>query len=455
MASHIIDSSLFADKYGTQEMRGIFNDENQIAKWLEVEAALAQAEAKVGLIPSEAAEEISRKCKVEFLDFSKLGQMIQETSQVIVPVIWNLQDLCEGDAGKYLHWGATSQDILDTGFILQIKDALRIILRDLKKCEKQILSLAGRHKDTLMAGRTHGQQALPITFGFKLAVSAREIRRNIERLQDCSSRLLVGQLSGGVGTFASFGDKGPDVQRLVMEALGLQVPDISWQAARDRVGELGCVLALIANSFGRIANELFILQKTEFMEVEEQFSFGKIGSSTMPHKRNPRLCEGIISLAKLIQGSALSTLESMWIEHERDAKFMGIEWVTIPESLIMMSGLLEQAKRLFLSIEVKKENMLRNLKATKGLILSERVMLALGEKIGRQAAHEIVYRISIRAFEEHIEFKRALLEEQEIIEHFSPSELDEMLDPKEYVGLSSQIVDEILSMSSADGDNII
>ena len=455
MASHIIDSSLFADKYGTLEMRGIFNDENQIAKWLEVETALAQAEAKVGLIPFEAAEEIKRRCKVNSFDFSKLRQMIQDTGQVIMPILWHLQDLCEGDAGNYLHWGATSQDILDTGFILQIKDALRIIFRDLKKCEKAILSLAGRHKDTLMAGRTHGQQALPITFGFKLAVSARETKRNIERLQDCSSRLLVGQLSGGVGTFASFGDKGPEVQRLVMEALDLQVPDISWQAARDRVGELGCVLALIANSFGRIANELFILQKTEFMEVEEQFSFGKIGSSTMPHKRNPRLCEGIISLAKLIQGSALSTLESMWIVHERDARFMGIEWVTIPESLIMMSGLLEQAKRLFLSIEVKKGNMLKNLEVTKGLILSERVMLALGKKAGRQTAHEIVYRASMRAFEEGIQFKRALLEDQEVIEHLSRSEIDEMLDPRKYVGLSSQIVDEILSMSSNDGDNII
>jgi adenylosuccinate lyase len=450
MASHLIDSNLLADRYGTEEMRRIFDDENRVRQWLRVEVALAKAEAKQGLIPSQAFEEIERKADVRNLDFQGLRDGLQATGQILMPLIGTIKNLCQGEAGEYLHWGATTQDILDTGFILQIKEALKIIDRDLLEVEGKLLELAKRHRDTLMAGRTHGQHALPLTFGFKVSVWVREVRRNIERLKECRSRLLVGQLAGGVGTFASFGEKGPEIQRLVMEELGLQVPDICWHSSRDRIGELGCLLALIANTFGKMAYELYLLQKTDVMEIEERFTYGKIGSSTMPHKRNPRLCEGIISLAKLIQGSALTTLESMWIDHERDAKFMGIEWVTISESLIMLSGLLDQAKRLFENLEVNREKMLFNIESLKGLILSERVMLALGKRIGRQSAHEIIYRISMEAFERGIEFKRALLEDDEFSKYFKESEVDEMLDPRKYVGLSGQIVDEVLAMTEKE-----
>lgn len=450
MASHLIDSNLLADRYGTEEMRRIFDDENRVRQWLRVEVALAKAEAKQGLIPSQAFEEIERKADVRNLDFQGLLDGLQATGQILMPLIGTIKNLCQGEAGEYLHWGATTQDILDTGFILQIKEALKIIDRDLLEVEGKLLELAKRHRDTLMAGRTHGQHALPLTFGFKVSVWVREVRRNIERLKECRSRLLVGQLAGGVGTFASFGEKGPEIQRLVIEELGLKVPDICWHSSRDRIGELGCLLALIANTFGKMAYELYLLQKTDVMEIEERFTYGKIGSSTMPHKRNPRLCEGIISLAKLIQGSALTTLESMWIDHERDAKFMGIEWVTISESLIMLSGLLDQAKRLFENLEVNREKMLFNIESLKGLILSERVMLALGKRIGRQSAHEIIYRISMEAFERGIEFKRALLEDDEFSKYFKESEVDEMLDPRKYVGLSGQIVDEVLAMTEKE-----
>lgn len=452
MPSHLIDSVIFADRYGTEEMRRVFDDENRIRQWLRVEVALARAEAKLGVIPPEAEKEIERKASVSNLDFSSLRNGIRTTSQVLMPLIRAVKDLCEGNAGEYFHWGVTSQDILDTGFILQIREALAIIYRDLRDAELKLLRLARRHRHTLMAGRTHGQHALPFTFGYKVAIWIREVRRDIERLKECRSRVFVGQLAGGVGTFASFGEKGPEIQRLVMEELGLGIPDICWQSARDRIGELGCLLALIANTFGRIGNELYLLQKTDLMEVEERFSYGKIGSSTMPHKRNPRLCEGIISLAKLIQGSALTTLESMWMDHERDAKFMGIEWVTISESLIMLSCILDQAKRLFEEIRVNEEMMFQNIEALKGLILSERVMLALGEKIGRQSAHEVVYRISASALEKGIEFKKALLEDREFRRHFGEPEIDQMLDPKQYVGLSGQIVDQVLFMTEKERD---
>lgn len=450
MSSHLIDSKLFGARYGTDEMRRIFDDENRVRQWLKVEIALARAEAKYGLIPSQALEEIEKIADVKNLNFESLRDGIHETTQVLMPLIKMIKNLCNGDSGEYFHWGVTTQDILDTGFILQIKEALEIIYRDLREVEGKLLELARHHRDTLMVGRTHGQHALPLTFGFKVSVWVREVRRNIERLKECRSRLLVGQLAGGVGTFASFGEKGPEIQSLVMKELGLQVPDICWHSSRDRIGELGCLLALIANTFGKIANELYLLQKTDVMEIEERFTYGKIGSSTMPHKRNPRLCEGIISLAKLIQGSALTTLESMWIDHERDAKFMGIEWVTVSESLIMLSGLLNQAKDLFEGLQVNEEKMLANTGILKGLILSERVMLALGKKIGRQSAHEIVYRISMEAFEKGIDFKKALLEDKEFSRYFEESEVDEMLDPRKYVGLSGQIVDEVLAMTKEE-----
>jgi len=450
MPSHLIDSKLLGARYGTEEMRRIFDDENRVRQWLKVEVALATAEAKYGLIPSQALEEIEKNADVKNLNFESLRDGIQTTTQVLMPLIKMIKNLCQGDAGEYFHWGVTTQDILDTGFILQIKEALEIVFRDLLETEGKLLELAKRHRDTLMVGRTHGQHALPLTFGFKVSVWVREVRRNIERLKECKSRLLVGQLAGGVGTFASFGEKGPEIQSLVMKELGLLIPDICWHSSRDRIGELGCLLTLIANTFGKIAYELYLLQKTDVMEVEERFTYGKIGSSTMPHKRNPRLCEGIISLAKLIKGSALTTLESMWVDHERDAKFMGIEWVTISESLIMLSGLLDQAKHLFEGLQVNEEKMFANTGILKGLILSERVMLALGKKIGRQSAHEIIYRISMEAFEKGIDFKKALLEDKEFSRYFEESEVDEMLDPRKYVGLSGQIVDEVLAMTEKE-----
>jgi 3-carboxy-cis,cis-muconate cycloisomerase len=256
---------------------------------------------------------------------------------------------------------------------------------------------------------------------------------------------MVGQLGGGVGTLASFGEKGAEIQRLVMRELGLDIPEICWHSSRDRIGELGCVLSILATSLGRIAYELFLLQKTDVMEIEERFVYGKIGSSTMPHKRNPRLCEGIISLAKLIRGSALTVLESMWSDHERDAKFMGIEWFSISESFIMLGSMLEQAKRLFDNIQVNEQRMFANSGALKGLILSETVMLALAEKVGRQTAHEHIYRISMKAFENGITFKSALLDDEVFSRYFTESEIDQMLDVRNYLGLSHNIVDQVLA----------
>lgn len=450
MSSHLIDSTIFAGQFGSEEMKRIFTDENQIRQWLKVEVALARAETKLGVIPVGVLDEIEKKAKVEHLDFSRLRDEIRVAGHPITPVIHAVRDLCDGDAGEYFHWGATTQDILDTGFILQIREALTIVFRDLRAVEEILLQLAKRHRDTIMVGRTHGQHALPLTFGFKMAVCIRENRRNINRLKECGSRLFVGQLGGAVGTLASFEEKGLEIQRLVMEELGLGVPDICWHAARDRTGELGCILALTANTFGRIANELYLLQKTELMEVEEHFNFGKIGSSTMPHKRNPKLCEAIISITKLIKGSALTTLESMCIDHERDLKFRLVEWVTISESLIMLSSVLDQAKCLLANIDVKEKQMLKNMDILKGLLLSEAIMLALGKKIGRQKAHEIVYRISMKAFEMGNDFKSAILNDRDISEYFKESDVDEMLNPRKYLGLSGQIVDEILTMTEKE-----
>ena len=450
MASYLINSKLFGMRYGTEEMRRIFDDENRVRQWLKVEVALAKAQAVFGLIPLQAAEEIENKANVKNLDFERLREGIQTTGQVLIPLIMMIKNLCREDAGEYFHWGATSQDILDTGFVLQIKEALDIVFRDLLKVEERLLDLAKRHQDTIMAGRTHGQHALPLTFGFKVAIWIREFRRHIERLKECKSRLLVGQLAGGVGTFASFGELGPEIQGLAMKELNLKTPDICWHSSRDRIGELGCFLAMLTNTFGKIAYELYLLQKTDVMEVEERFVYGKIGSSTMPHKRNPRLCEGIISLSKLIQSSALTVFESMWVDHDRDAKFMGIEWGAIGESFIMLSGLINQAKQLFENLQVNEEKMISNTKTLKGLILSEKVMLILAEKVGRQTAHEIVYRISMETFEKGIEFKDALIKDPVFSKYFKESEVNQMLDIKDYIGLSHKIVNHVLEITAKE-----
>lgn len=444
MAAHMIDQFFFNHIVSNEEMRNVFEEDKAIQRLLDVEAALARAEAKLGMIPQTAADEICKKAKIEYLDRDKVKSNILKLEHSLVPFIKGVQELCEGDAGEYIHFGATTQDIRDTAMTLNIKEAREIIYNDLKKTCEVLADMATAYKNTAMAGRTHGQQALPITFGYKVAVWLDEMQRHIERLEESKERLLVGNLNGGVGTFASFGNQGPEVERLVMEDLGLNVANICWQASRDRIAEFLSILAMIGSTCSKICNEIYNMQSTEVNEVAEGFKKGQLGSSTMPHKRNPETCESVMSIAKIIRGNANVMLQAMETEHERDGSMWRTEWILIPENCIYTSYVLRLCMDILSRLDVKKENMIKNLNILNGLILSEKVMFAVSKKAGKQTAHSIVYDTSMKAYEEDRPLKEVIMEDSRTEKIFTKEEIEEILDPTKYVGLSSEIAEQVV-----------
>lgn len=445
MPAHVTDSLFFRDLYGSAAMRAVFDDLNLLQKWLDFEAALARAEAEVGLVPAAAAAEITRQAQAVYLDTDAVKAGIDKTVHPLVSVIWQLSERCEGDAGRYVHWGATTQDVMDTAIILQIKEALPLFEGTLDHLIAATSKLAAAYRDTPMAGRTHGQQALPITFGFKVAVWVSELKRHRERLQACQPRLLVGEFGGAVGTLAGVREQGLAINARLCAELDLHVPEIAWHTARDHLAEFANIVAMMCATMGKIAHEIIDLQKTEFAEVEEPFEMGKVGSSTMPHKRNPMLCESILTLARLTRRHAATAVDAMMHEHERDWSSFQMEWAYLPELCIMTHGAMELMHRVLSGLIVYPENMLRNLHATGGLLLAERVMLALGQYIGRQQAHDIVYEAAMHSFEQHISFAEVLKAAETVTAYLEPAVIDELLDPTQYTGLSAAFVDRVLS----------
>ncbi len=333
--------------------------------------------------------------------------------------------------------------------MLQIKAAAEIIFRDLGAIERTLRNLAQKHGSTLMAGRTHGQHALPLSFGFKVAVWLAEVRRHLQRWKQARSRILVGNLSGAVGTHAAMGTLGLEVQKGVMAELGLGEPEITWHPARDRVAEFVSLLASICATLGKIAKEIINLQKTEVGELAEPFVMGKVGSSTMPQKRNPHLCEAILALSKIVRYQAALALEGMVQEHERDMASWMAEWEIVPQACIYTSGALKHSLVILQDLVVNEQRMRTNLDLLRGLILAEPVMFALAAKVGHHAAHRIIYEIAMKAHEENLPFKDALLEDERVAKYLSPEKIDELLDPEKYTGLSKEIVDKI-TLADAD-----
>jgi adenylosuccinate lyase len=444
MASHMIDSLLYMDSYGTPVMREIFDDRSMIQNWLDIEAALAQSQADMGIIPRDVAREISGKAKVENLDLENIRKGIMKTGHSLVPTLREFERRCEGGAGEYIHLGATTQDIIDTGYVLAARKAFDVLYGDLWEIEEYLLVLAEEHKNTVMAGRTHGQQALPITFGYKAAIWASEVHRHLGRMRDARERIFVGQLSGAVGTLAGFGDRAIELQEKVLARLGLGVPDISWHASRDRLVEMVNLVAMVAGTFGKIGNEIYSLQKTEVAELAEPFTMGQVGSSTMPHKRNPGLSESMHTLSKVVKANALLAYEALLQEHERDGAYWKTEHIAIPEAFILTGAILQKAKKALNGLVVNKQKMIDNLDILKGLLLSEPVMLMLGEKMGKQTAHEVVYEISMKTFEEGASFKENLLKDPRVGKHFTEEEIAGMLDPFRYTGQSAFLAERVV-----------
>lgn len=460
-----IDSVIFRNLFGTEEIRKarhtlsttsalpnnlaqIFSDEAYIARCVEVEVALATAQAKHGVIPKEAAEAISSKADASALDFARLGEECETVGYPILPLIWQLSPMC-GEAGKYLHWGATTQDIQDTASMLQMKSGLEIVEKNLSAVIKALERLSRDHRDTPMAGRTHLQHALPLTFGYKCAVWLSGFYRHRERLRQLRPRCLLVQFGGAAGTLASLGsgDEGVKVRKQLATDLGLNETPITWHVARDVVAEIANFLALVGGTLGKVALDLIIMSSNELGEVAEPFVPHRGASSTMPQKRNPISSEVILAASKMLRANASLTLDSMVSDFERASGPWHLEWAAIPNAFVIAVGALHQADFALSGLVVNKQQLLDNLHSTKGLIVGEAVMMGLAPYIGRQQAHDIVYEACKTAIEDNRSLFDSLLEVKEVSSSISRDELKKLCDPTNYLGSAGRMVDSTLKLS--------
>lgn len=450
MPTHMIDSQIYGSAWSTDEIRAIFDDVPRTQGWLDVIAALAEAQAELGLIPAEVVPEIRRVCNVELLSMESLRQGYQETGHSTLGLIRELKKLCQGEAGEWVYYGATVQDIVDTWTSMALLKVWEIVFRDLRAIEDILLALAERHRNTPMPGRTHGQPGLPITFGYKVAVWVREVRRHIERLKEVRRRMGEGQLAGGVGSLSSLGEKGFELQEKFFARLGLRPPEITWINVRDTQVEFVNLLAMITATFDKIGHEVYNLQHPELGEVREGFVSGVVGSITMPHKRNPEIAEHLGSLARLVRHNAACLAENLVHEHERDGRSWKAEWGLIGPTCAMAASVLRLGKIMCANLEVDEARMLANLEASRGYVLSEGVMLALAQKIGKQTAHDIVYRTAMAAFEANRPLKEAILENEQITAHLSVAEIEDLFDYRRRIGLCPEFVDRVAALTRAD-----
>lgn len=436
--------TILRDAWSTAQMREIFCEENRIQKWLDVEAALAKAQAKLKIIPKDAADEIVKKAHFKFMDIDFILSEFKKTKHPLVPTVRGLERACENGRGEFVHFGVTTQDIIDTGLVLQFKEGLNLIKSELKEIAKALLKLTKEHKNTPMMGRTLSLQALPITFGHKSAIWLSELNRHFDRIEELESRLYVGLIVGAVGTKASFGEKYRELEELVNELLGLKTADISWQPARDRFIELGYVLGNINATFNKIAHQILLMSHNEFDELAEPFSKGQVGSSTMPHKRNPAISENAVTVSNTLKANLAILSDIERHEHERDGQVWKMEWKLLPEIFLMLSVVLANMKTALSGLEVKKESMLKNLNLLGGYVLAERVMFALAGKLGKQHAHEVVYQAAMKGIENHLSFKEVLLKDETVSKILSNDEIEKLLDATTYVGYAPKLVDDFL-----------
>jgi 3-carboxy-cis,cis-muconate cycloisomerase len=448
LASTVFDSILFRDAFGTAKMREIFSDHALIQRYIDVEIALAKAEARVGVIPAEAAEVIARESKIDLIDFDKMRHETDIVGYPILPLVHQLVKMC-GEAGRYVHWGATTQDIMDSAVALQVRDALDVVEADVRELRKILAGLAHLHRVTPMAGRTHLQQALPVTFGYKVAIWLAMFDRHQQRLAELRPRVGIVEFAGAAGTLASLGDKGFAVQEAMAEELQLGVPPTTWHVARDGLAETVNLLAIVTGSLGKIALDIMIMASTEFAEVYEPFVKGRGGSSTMPQKRNPISSELMLAAAKAVRQHAGLMVDAMIHDFERATGPWHAEWIAIPESFILTAGALHQAKFVLGGLIVDADRMKHNLALSKGLIVAEAVMMGMAPFTGRQQAHDIVYDACRTVNEKGGTLAEALSALPEVAKHFDRAAIDRLTDPSNYLGLAPQMVDRAIEFSNA------
>jgi adenylosuccinate lyase len=431
-------------RYGTPDMLKIFEEETRVQKLLDVEAALALAHAEVGNISRMDAEKIAEMASIKYVKVERVKAIEKEIKHDIASLVRALSEQC-GASGAYVHLGATSYDIVDTTNALQLKDALAVIEKKLIDFKAILKKQALLHKSTVMIGRTHGQHALPITLGFKFAVWGYEVNRHIERIEECKKRVLAGKVSGAVGTQAGLGEYAEQIQELVMKRLGLQAAEISTQIVqRDRYAELISIYAMVASSLENFATEIRELQRPEIAEVFESFEAKKqVGSSTMPHKQNPETCERVCGLARIVRSLSTPSFEDMVTWHERDLTQSSAERFILPESNILLDYLLSLMCNIVANLRVDSERMLMNLSLTQGRAMSESVMMALAKKgVNRQEAHELLRQLTIKSAVEKKHFKQILQEDKLVNKTLNENEIDQALDPKNYLGTAVKQVEK-------------
>lgn len=444
MPSTIIDSAIFGNIFSTEAMRQIWSDENRTRKYLDIEAALARVQGRLGIIPEEAASEIVSNCTLDRIDLSKLREQTERIGYPVLGVVSQINALCRDKLGEYCHWGATTQDITDTATVMQIREALAIVDEDLAAISARLAQLAQRFRDTPMVGRSNLQQAVPVTFGYKLAGILAAIERHRQRLAQLRPRVLMGEFAGAAGTLASIGSGALETQQGLMEELGLAQPLIAWHTVRDTIAEVGCFLGLVGGTLGKFSMDLKLMMQTEVGEAYEPYAHGRGSSSTMPQKRNPISCCYIHAGISVVRQHVAALLDAMVADHERSTGPWEIEWIVLPEAFCLIAGALKQTRFVLDGLVVDERRMRDNLDMTNGLVVSEAVMMGLGRHIGREYAHDLVYDICREAIKQNRPLLDLLSENVEIAKHLDRAALSELCDPANYLGLSGEMVDRVL-----------
>lgn len=445
MRSHIVDSRFFSSGYATDEVRSIFCDLHRMQRWMDIEVALAQTQAEFGIIPQAAAQELARYGQLRLLDQELIIKKLQTTSHSLMPLLFAWQQVVSEAAGQYLHFGATTQDIQDTAQSLELKDVFSIIERDCAAIIRQLIKLAGDYRSLVTVGRTHGQHALPTTMGLKFAVWLDEMLRNGERLRECKKRLLVCQMFGGVGTMAGFGEHGQQILAGVAGRLGLGKARVAWHASRDRLAEFIAVSSILAGTLANIANEVMQLSRDEIHEMEEPFHSGKLGSSTMPHKRNPELCEQVVVLKRFIKSNTMLGFDGLINEHERDHRAIRLEWISIADSSMFLCKALDLMKTILSGLIIYERRVAENVASTAELTASESLMFMLGAYIGNQKAHSLIYESAMKAHETDKSLIEVLQADETVNSLFTPEELRRAVNPENNIGQALSLTDSVIN----------
>ena len=420
-------------------IRALYRLENRWQAWLDVEVALARAQAELGIIPHAAAEAIARAARMELLDRARIDEGFARTGHTIVPLVWELSRVVGEQHGGWVHWGATTQNITQTGDLLVLRQAHGVFLKLIGEALTAMADLAERGADMPLPGRTHGQHAVPATFGYKVAVWIDELIRHVERFHQAAPRIFVAMLGGGAGTFASLGEPGPPVQAGIGKQLGMLPMAIPSRALGDHLAENICLLGLLAATCGKIGREIYTLMKTEFGEVEEPVPPGTVGSSTMPQKRNPKLCQDIIAASAEVRSLVPLALEAMQTEHEADRTTSLMFDSAEARACIATGDMLSRLGEIMRGLRLDPVRMRANLDLGGGLIMAEAVMLQLGAVIGRQHAHDVVYEAAQSAFTENRSFGGLLAADPRVTAHLDASAIEALLDPTAYTGLCAKM----------------